>query len=73
MLRNQKDAFYFDDNVVAIMVGMGLFILPFLGEFAISTFWLETFWVENFESKVFKPSQNLQWERYILWYENVQN
>ena len=45
MLRNQKDAFYFDDYVVAIMVGMGLFILPFLGEFAISTFWLETLWL----------------------------
>ena len=70
MLRNQKDAFYFDDNVVAIMVGMGLFILPFLGEFVISTFWLETLSVETFESN---PLQNLQWERYILWYENVQN
>ena len=31
--RNQKDAFYFDDYVVAIMVGVGLFILPFLGKF----------------------------------------
>ena len=70
MLRNQKDAFYFDDYVVAIMVGMGLFILPFLGKFFISTFWLQTLWVETFESK---SSQNLQWERYILWYENVQN
>ena len=70
MLRNQKDGFYFDDYVVAIMVGMGLFILPFLGKFVISTFWLETFCVEIFEPK---PSQNLQWERYILLYENVQN
>ena len=31
--RNQKDAFYFEDYAVAIMVGVGLFILPFLGEF----------------------------------------
>ena len=43
MLRNQKDGFYFDDYVVAIMVGMGLFILPFLGKFVLSTFRLETF------------------------------
>ena len=61
MLRNQKDAFYFDDYVVAIMVGMGLFILPFLGEFAISTFWLETLWLiimsRNFRVEtLIKPS-----------------
>ena len=32
-MRNQKDTFYFDDYVVAIMVAVALFILPFLGEF----------------------------------------
>ena len=32
LMRNQKETFYFDDYVVAIMVGIALFILPFLGE-----------------------------------------
>ena len=32
LMRNQKETFYFDDYVVAIMVGVALFILPFLGE-----------------------------------------
>ena len=57
-MRNQKETFYFDDYVVAIMVGVALFILPFLGESDPS----KTYW--NWTFKL---------ERFILWYENVQN
>ena len=56
--RNQKDTFYFDDYAVAIMVGVGLFILPFLGEF---------------HSQKNSLNWAFQWERFILWYENVPN